>query len=145
MITLNYFPDSYSDPSSEMQYKLPMIGVSITHKGKNFRTTGLIDSGSTRTFIPKEFANIMDLDLTGQTDIMVGANGSFKSTKSVIGRCFLRKGENQIFENFINLHVNVPVNTNTLPCMVFGRDSIFQKFNITFQEKNEKIILKRVR
>ena len=142
-ITIRYISYRYSDPSTEIQHKLPMIHVLITHKGKDLATTALVDSGATGTFFPKELAEILDLDLTGQTHRTIGANGSFETVPSLIGKCSLVKGKSRAFENFTNLRVSVPVDPNTLPYMVFGRDSIFQKFNITFQEKNEKIVLRR--
>ena len=141
-ITIHYISYRYPGPSTEIQYKLPMVHVLITHKGKDLATTALVDSSAIGTFVPKELAEILDLDLTGQTHKTIGANDSFETVPSLIGKCSLVKGKSRTFENLTNLHVSIPITPNTLPYVVFGRDSTFQKFNITFQEKNERIVLR---
>ena len=70
--------------------------------------------------------------------------GKFRNIGSLIGKCQLIKNKNSVFDEFTNLITNVPVEPDTLPYMVLGRDSIFRKFNIRFIEVEEKIMLKRI-
>lgn len=121
-----------------------MVNVKLVHKNQELKTVALIDSGATSNFLPRELAEILDLDLSQEPKDAVGAGGKFRNIDSLIGKCQLIKNKDSAFDEFINLRINVPVKSNTLPYMVLGRDSIFQKFNIRFIEMEEKVILKRV-
>lgn len=121
-----------------------MVNVQLVHKNQDLKTAALIDSGATSNFLPRELAEILDLDLSQEPRDAVGAGGKFCNIESLIGKCQLVKNKNSVFDEFINLIINVPVKSNTLPYIVLGRDSIFRKFNIRFIEVEEKVILKRV-
>ena len=121
-----------------------MVNVKLIHKNQDLKTVALIDSGATSNFFPRELAEILELDLTKKPRDAVGAGGKFSNIDSLIGKCQLIKNKNSVFAEFTNLGINVPVVTNTLPYMVLGRDSIFQRFNIKFMERNEKVVLKRI-
>lgn len=62
----------------------------------------------------------------------------------MVEKCQLIKSNNSIFEEFENLKIDVPLQAQTLPYMVLGRDSIFKRFIVRFDENAEKITLKRV-
>lgn len=121
-----------------------MVHVKLIHKKQDLKTVALIDSGATSNFLPIELAQILDLDLTKDPNDAVGAGGTFSSITTLVGKCQLIKNKNAVFNEFINLKVNVPIQPNTLPYMVLGRDSIFRRFSIKFVEQTEKVILKRV-
>ena len=118
--------------------------VAIVHKNQELKTVALIDSGATSNFLPRELAEILDLDLSQEPKDAFGAGGKFRNISSLIGKCQLIKNKNLVFDEFTNLITNVPVEPNTLPYMVLGRDSIFRKFSIRFIEVEEKIMLKRI-
>ena len=120
-----------------------MVHVRLVHKTQDLKTVALIDSGSTSNFLPRELAEILNLDLSQETKDVVGAGGKFSSTASLIGACQLIKNRTVVFDEFTNLNINVPVTPNTLPYMVLGRDSIFRRFDVRFMEKMEKLTLKR--
>ncbi len=120
-----------------------MVNVILIHKGRDLKTVALVDSGTTSNFLPRELAEILDVDLTKKPKDAVGAGGKFSSIASLIGKYQLIKNKNAVFDEFVNLEVNVPVKEDTLPYMVLGRDSIFRRFDIIFMEMREKIILKR--
>ena len=121
-----------------------MVNVKLVHKNQELKTIALIDSGATSNFLPRELAEILDLDLNQEPKDAFGAGGKFRNIGSLIGKCQLIKNKNSVFDEFTNLITNVPVEPNTLPYMVLGRDSIFRKFNIRFIEVEEKIMLKRI-
>ena len=118
-----------------------MVNVKLVHKNQEIKTVALVDSGATSNFLPRELAEILDLDLSKEPKDAVGAGGKFRNIDSLIGKCQLIKNKNSVFDEFTNLRTNVPVEPNTLPYMVLGRDSVFRKFNIRFMEIEEKIIL----
>ena len=141
-ITLRYI--NYGDPTTNQTYKLPMVNVKLIHKDLTLKTTALIDSGATTNFLPRELAEILLVELTGEHRDVVGAGGQFVSISSIVGKCQLIKNQNSIFDEFVNLPINVPTDEQTLPYMVLGRDSIFRHFTIRFMENDEKIFLRRV-
>lgn len=121
-----------------------MVNVKLVHKNQDLKTVALIDSGATFNFFPRELAEILNLDLSQEPKDAVGSGGKFSNINSLIGKCQLIKNKDAVFEEFTNLIINVPVEPNTLPYMVLGRDSVFRRFNIRFMEREEKIILKRI-
>lgn len=140
-IRCNYI--SYNDPITRHTYRLPMLHVRLIHGQKALKSVALIDSGATTNFIPRELAELLELDLSKTPKDAVGAGGAFSNIESRIDRCVLVKGINSIYEEFDNLFTFVPVQAGTLPYMILGRESIFRRFDIKFQEREEKVILKR--
>lgn len=141
-LTLKYIV--YTDPSNGYPYRLPMAHVILKHKKIIFPTAALIDSGATSTFLPRDFAEILHLDLSKEPDNAVCATGNFETISSLLDNCSLIKGKSSVFESFENMIVTVPVKLNTLPYMVLGRNSIFKRFSVKFLENQQKINLKRV-
>lgn len=54
----------------------------------------------------------------------------------------LIKGVTEIAE-LINCHVHIPKPPIDLPYAIFGRDTIFQEFQITFREYEQRFLLRR--
>lgn len=140
-ISLHYL--TYDRPGTTQTYKLPLAHARLTHKKNTFYTTALIDSGSTTNFLPIEFADMLELDMSGKRANPIGAGGEFESVVSRLDKCELFKRKNTVFDEFVNMHIEVPTKPGTLPYMVLGRDSIFRHFNIRFEENNEKVMLRR--
>lgn len=140
-IRCNYI--SYDDPITNHVYKLPMVHVKLTHGSKSIKSVALVDSGATSNFLPREIAELLEISLTEPPDNAVGAGGVFKNIKSKIEKVVLVKGIDSAYDEFTNLYVLVPVLPDTLPYFILGRDSIFRRFDIKFQERQEKLTLKR--
>lgn len=140
-IRCNYI--RYDDPVTNHVYKLPMIHVKLTHGSKSIKSVALVDSGATSNFLPREIAEVLELSLTESPKDAVGAGGSFQNITSRIDKVILVKGKDSAYDEFTDMGILVPVLSNTLPYFILGRDSIFQRFDIKFQEKQEKITLKR--
>ena len=120
-----------------------MLNVRLIHEGRSFATVGLVDSGATVTFIPTSMAEILQLDLSAKPKDAVGAGGIFSNINSQLEKLVLLKGRNSIHDEFQNIGVQVPVNPDAIPYVVLGRDTLFRRYDITFEERNEKVVLKR--
>lgn len=120
-----------------------MLHVRLAHNGTSFKTTALIDSGATTTFVPTPMAQTLGLDLSLRPSDAVGAGGTFKNIVTELQKVSLVKGRDSIFDEFENINVFVPVDENAIPYVVLGRDLLFQRYDILFEERNKKVILKR--
>ncbi len=67
-------------PVSNYVYKLPMVHVKLINKHEIFETPALIDSGATFSFLQKELAEILKIDLTGEHKTVIGGRGGNFST-----------------------------------------------------------------
>ena len=140
-IRCNYI--SYNDPKTNHTYKLPMLHVRLIHGARSMKSVALIDSGATTNFIPRELADLLGLDLSNTPKDAVGAGGVFSNIESRIDKVVLLKGLNSAYDQFQNLFTYVPVQSDTLPYMILGRENLFRRYDIKFQEREEKVILKR--
>lgn len=120
-----------------------MLHVKLTHGSSSFSTVALIDSGATTTFIPTEMAEALGMNLTRPPSDAVGAGGTFSNIASELEKLSLVKGRTSIFDEFFNVRVWVPANEGTIPYMVLGRDHLFKRYDIEFEERNEKVTLTR--
>jgi len=59
---------TFTDPRLKRSFRLPLVHIRLTHKGKSFRTDALVDSGATGTFLPIELMNILGFNLTPVTE-----------------------------------------------------------------------------
>jgi hypothetical protein len=102
---------------------------------QSLRTIGLVDSGSTTTFIPMELADMLSIPVEKQAQA-VGAGGQFQNTIRKVNITIL-KGTNPIV-HFNNFPAYVPTEADRIPYVVLGRDSLFRKFDVTFREDNKE-------
>ena len=110
-------------------------------------TDGLVDSGATTTFIPKEIADILALIPTGEKgnrrQEASGAGGRFPTIPVKLKRLTLVKNVSPFCE-LVEVDALVPEDEGRLPYVILGRDYVFKKFDITFQENRRKFIFQRV-
>jgi len=85
---------------------------------------------------------ILNIELPQQRTRATGAGGTFPIYIIRIDEIEVLKGLNAFCE-FKNISVSVPTASGTIPYAVLGRDSIFQKFDITFRERTEHILFTR--
>lgn len=119
-------------------YRLPMVPVRVEHEGVSFRTAALVDSGANSTFIPYDFIEILGLKIDGESSAR-GAGGLFPTYLSRVNIDVL-KGVRSI-HTFQDCEVQIAKDNVDIP-MVLGRDTIFEEFEITFRERDEKILLR---
>jgi len=122
---------------------LPLIQVELVSEAVALTTIGLLDSGATTSFLPYEIADILELlpEERGQTVNVETAGGRVGFFPVKLKRLSILAG-GKIFSNFRNLSVLVPTETKRdLPYVILGRDSVFNRFYITFKEKTRKFII----
>lgn len=119
-----------------------MVHVYLKYGDREVTADGLVDSGSTATFLPYEFVDVLELtDLKDSS--AVGAGGSFPTW---LGRVDVLKviKHKETFDTFRNVRVHISKTAGAIPYVVLGRDSIFSHFDITFHENRRKLTLTRL-
>lgn len=127
--------------------KLPLVELRMKSPTVEYGSIGLVDSGSDKTFVPKEEADLLGLKplmkgskpMTGEA---VGAGGSFMCEIMILPEMRLMR-HGVPFHSFHGLNVWVPQKTGDVPYSIIGRDSIFHGFEITFDEGRKRITFKR--
>jgi hypothetical protein len=70
----------YQHPTMQAPMRLPLVQVRLSTNVTAFETLGLLDSGSTSTFLPTELAEILGLQIDPATSKpAVGAGGEFRT------------------------------------------------------------------
>lgn len=131
----------YLLPNSNIRLRLPLLHIRLESDTDSLTTTGLVDSGSTCTFIPTEISEILELPHI-KDDQAVGAGGRFPTRVKQLKTMALLTGS-RIFGKFRDIQVHVPTAPEAIPYPVLGRDTIFRLFQITFREEEEKVIFRR--
>lgn len=103
-------------------------------------SVGLVDSGSTVTFIPFELAEVLEVPHIKENVKSIGAGGTFDTFITKLRHLQLIKAST-IFSDFVNLPVHVPTEPDRIPYVILGRDSIFTRFEVTFRERSRRMIL----
>ena len=120
--------------------KLPHIPIEI--KGVNpswIQTMALVDSGADLCVIPKDLAELIGLDLTGE---ITKANGIGGQVDVIRTKMQIKVGKPHNYHTFENVPVEVILPKTKAP-MILGRSGFFDKFIISFDHHKEKITLKR--
>lgn len=117
--------------------KAPLIPVTFIGK-ESFDTVALIDSGADISAMPRETAEILGLDIKGKLTGAYGIGGKVNSVQTTtILR--IRKGH----EDYrLPLPVKVILDNYDFPILL-GRLGFFDNFIITFDQQEEKVLLKR--
>lgn len=120
---------------------MPVIPIRLTGPKGSFDTAALIDSGADYLVMFKEHAEILGLETATTEDTeCVGIGGKVKAR---LGRVLLQlKGEGE-HKNF-NFEVPAMILESHIenhPILI-GRAEFFEKFAITFKEKDRRIYLK---
>jgi len=116
-----------------------MVHLRVANEDVSLRTTALVDSGATCSFIPQDLAEALDLPVM-ETETVVGGGGRFEAYHTRADLSVL-KGYSPILE-YPGCEVLVPTTKAGLPYVVLGRDTVFQSVQIIFRERDQKTILK---
>lgn len=124
---------------------LPLINARLKSEKETLDTAGLLDTGATESFIPLELAEILEILPEREDKRMVTpvitAGGEAEFYRAKIEYIYLLKG-GKIFYEFKKFTVLIPKTIDKdLPYVIFGRNSIFKVFNVTFMEKTHRFIL----
>ena len=117
----------------------PMIPITLKHKSKSLDVLGLLDSGADTTALPKEIAEILEVDVSGGREPVIGIGDSEAVACKI--EIILQHGHER---HSISVEAKVILNdTDDFPVLI-GRAGFFDAFHITFKENDKKIVLKKV-
>lgn len=117
---------------------LPMVHVILGHK-KYYPTVALVDSGAQISVITKTVADAIGIKLPTKIDTMLGPGGNFQIYTCKINKIVLTK-DRVVLNELINPTVRVPLVDN-LDFSILGRDTIFKKYKIRFEENDQQFWL----
>ena len=119
--------------------KSPSIPVTIIGPKESLELIALVDSGADISVIPKEVAEVLGLDLSGEIQPALGVGGSIKTVPSHVSLVVERGHERYR----LNIPIKVALDQQDIP-PILGRTGFFEEFEITFNELEEKIYLKKI-
>jgi|SRR3989344_984711 len=115
----------------------PMIPIIIYGK-EIINALAILDSGSDMTILPKEIAQVLDIEYQRENEVSGISGIPLKAKEGKINVSFGKGRENYNFE----IPVLVPLDRENLS-LIIGRCGFFTKFKITFDEANRKIEFKK--
>jgi hypothetical protein len=122
--------------------KGPYIPVTLLGPSQRLKIAALVDSGADFSAIPKSMAEVLGLDLTGKPHPIAGVGGPVKAVESRMGvLVFGTHTERRPIE--------VPVLVLLDPSpeyefFILGRAGFFSHFEITINERHQKVTLKHL-
>ncbi|MCK4999620.1 MAG: retroviral-like aspartic protease [Anaerohalosphaera sp.] len=120
------------------QVKTPSIPVRF--KGNStlsINAVALVDSGADCSVLPMGLAEVLNLDLTGPRQDSFGLGGKIECIESSVAITLKQNHERYEFR------IPVLVTTDDTCPIILGRNRFFEKLKITFDGKNQKLVLKR--
>ena len=146
---------SFKDPRLKITFRLPLVHIRLRLGDNSIRTDALVDSGATATFIPLDIMNMLGLDLKSEEESeaegksegkpklheAVGAGGSFKTYEVEVDSIEVLKSKTP-FCTFPKCKALVPTKRDAIPHAVLGRDTIFQKYDITYREHKQQVVFR---
>ncbi|MGV8141331.1 MAG: retropepsin-like aspartic protease [Candidatus Woesearchaeota archaeon] len=120
--------------------KSPSIPIRIIAEsgGTSFDTLALIDSGADLSVITKDIAEVLNLNLDVKETTSIGIGGKVRSKETTMN---IRIGHDS--ESY-TLRIPVMVVLDHIDFSVLlGRKGFFDKFKIEFDQRNEKVLLKK--
>ncbi len=123
-----------------VERKLPYIPINVRGSGSSWiETMALVDSGADVSVIPKDFAELLGLDIGGKREKANGLGGEVEVVNSFMQINIRYKHESYTF----SIPVQVIMEKTRIP-VILGRDGFFDKFIIEFDHYAERIKLKNV-
>jgi hypothetical protein len=146
-IICDYLLYRFHKEDSYQWVKLPLVEVKVRSPQAEYGSIALVDSGSDRTFLPREEADLLGLkpQMDGNEPLKadaVGAGGEFPCDIMTLPELQLMK-HGRPFCSFRGQSVWVPRNDTAIPYAIVGRDTAFRRFQITFDENRRRVIFAR--
>ncbi len=117
------------------ELKSPSIPLTIWGTGQRFEFVALLDSGADVSVIPKDVAELLGLNLSGKQEEARGIGGKVPAVQTTINIELGRPHEKYNFN--IPVKVILKDGEEEIPILL-GRTGFFDKFIITFNQKDEK-------
>lgn len=117
----------------------PLIPITMIGPAMSIDTLALVDSGADISVISREVGEVLGMDMSGGIDWSMGVGGK---VRTVEGRLRMRvsKGHERYSDD---LPIKAIMDEYSLPPLL-GRKGFFEHFEITFNEMEKKIRLKRL-
>lgn len=135
-MTISFRYKSVKRPDGTL-VKTPSIPITLIGK-VSFDTVALLDSGADISAVPKSIAELLGLKLEGEISVAYGIGGKVNSIESLV-KISIQKGHERYS---FSIPIKVILDDYNFPILL-GRLGFFDKFVITFDQENEKVLLKR--
>lgn len=122
---------------------LPVIDLRIRFRTRQIGALGLVDSGSTRTYMPSGIAGALGLTARGgglAPSESESLSGKFDTYQARISRMDIFRNT-VLVGTFVNPVVNIVRSSTAIDFVVLGRDYVFNRYKVTFSERRKKITL----
>lgn len=126
-----------------IEIKSPSIPISLFGSGMRYQFIALVDSGADISLIPFEVAELLELSLTGKREEAQGIGGKVVVVETRINAEVGKTHETYSFSIPVKVVLS-PVNDEQELPILLGRSGFFDQFVITFNQKEEKILLKKI-
>jgi predicted aspartyl protease len=127
-------------PPGGNERKRPMIPVTFINGDESVETLALLDSGADFVALSKEMAEVLGLDLSGPQANCTTPSGAAQTTETKVT---IKIGRNhESYALVVPVKVLLLDSSGTPPLL--GRIGFFDEFEITFNQRSEKIYLKRL-
>ena len=127
-----------SNPNGDV-YKRPSILATFSNGQDKLEQYALVDSGADMSAMDYRVAEKLHLDLSGKRVMSFGVSGSVESVVTETTVEISRGHEHYSFN--IPVRVLFSKSDYVAPTLI-GRKGFFDKFRITFDEANQKIVIK---
>lgn len=117
--------------------KTPSIPLTFIGK-ESFDTVALLDSGADISAMPKDIAEILGLNLRGKVSFAYGIGGKARCVETKVTILIAKGHESYRF----TIPMKVILDKYDFPILL-GRAGFFDKFVITFDQQEKKVLLKK--
>ena len=124
---------------NDIEIKSPSIPINLSGEGNKYQFIALLDSGADISVIPKEVAELLNLNLSGEREEARGIGGKVPAIQTRINIEISKAHESYSYN--IPVKVILDGKDEEVPILL-GRAGFFDKFIIIFNQNEEKIILK---
>jgi len=114
--------------------KVPLIPIELSRMDKKMLTDALIDSGAATTLISCELGEALGLKHRGEVRKITGAGGK----ESII---HMHDLDVELMGEKLNFKFGLPQRRGDTPYTILGRDTIFERFEIKFRQKETMFTL----
>ena len=123
-----------------------MLSLKLSFKSENMFTRGIVDSGSTGTFMPFSIVQLIGL-LDGNNTSLIpsksrSVSGTFESYEAILPSIKIIH-KKTLFDEFRNPIVKILRKNAGIDFIILGRDLIFNRYDVTFSDKRRKLILSK--
>ncbi|MBU0684872.1 MAG: retropepsin-like aspartic protease [Thermoplasmatota archaeon] len=120
--------------------KTPTIPVTFIGPSDTVEIMAILDSGADISVLPLEVGQLLGLDLTKDKGPCGGIGGEVETAEDHV--------RVRVFQGHENYSFDIPVKVvldpeSNIPVLI-GREGFFEEFEITFDERRERISLKKV-